>query len=504
MKNRIKRLFNKMIKPFKYVYKLISYKVKKSVRLELIFTFALCFLMAIMTFIITNSYLTKASKYSEIDYDRGINEIHNYSLSISDEINRQKLKIEDKKIIQEIIDTHWNVDKNNKIFIANTEGKILFKVENVEAEKVDIFEIIKNNIQLQNIENYKYDYDIGRKEFVSINPLIFENEKAYIIVQGIPRAETVYYTKDKSVSAFFLAVIVFIFGFLFITKRKMNYIEQISTGLLQISKGNLDYRVKRVGNDELALLADNINYMAKELSDKIEKERKIEKAKNDLITNVSHDLRTPLTSIMGYLGLIKEKKFKSEKELMEYANVAYNKSEKLKNLIQDLFSYTKYTNDRVALNKQRIILAELLDQLIEELVPICEENKVSINKYAWDSEIVSEIDADKMVRVFENLIMNAIRYSIKPGEIKINLYKERVFSMVSISNKSEEISKEDLKKLFDRFYRLDKSRTASTGGSGLGLAIAKSIVEMHKGSIWAEYQKGYITFYIKLIMVEDE
>ena len=93
---------------------------------------------------------------------------------------------------------------------------------------------------------------------------------------------------------------------------------------------------------------------------------------------------------------------------------------------------------------------------------------------------------------------------IKPGEIKINLYKERVFSMVSISNKSEEISKEDLKKLFDRFYRLDKSRTASTGGSGLGLAIAKSIVEMHKGSIWAEYQKGYITFYIKLIMVEDE
>ncbi len=265
------------MKPFKYVYKLISYKVKKSVRLELIFTFGLCFLMAIMTFVITNSYLTKASKYSEIDYDRGINEIYNYSLSISDEINRQKLKIEDKKIIQEIINTHWNMDKNNKIFIANTEGKILFKVENVEAEKVDIFEIIKNNIQLQNIENYRYDYDIGRKEFVSINPLMFENEKAYIIVQGIPRAETVYYTKDKSVSAFLLAVIVFIFGFLFITKRKMNYIEQISTGLLQISKGNLDYRVRRVGNDELALLADNINYMAKELSDKIEKERKIEK-----------------------------------------------------------------------------------------------------------------------------------------------------------------------------------------------------------------------------------
>ncbi|MCW6084932.1 MULTISPECIES: sensor histidine kinase [Clostridium] len=504
MKNRIKRLFNKIMKPFKYVYKLISYKVKKSLRLELIFTFGLCVLMSIMTFIITNSYLTRVSEYSEVDYDSGINEIYDYSLTISEEINGQKLKIEDKKIIQGIINSTWSTDKNNKVFIANTEGKILFKVENVEAEQVDIFEIIKNSIQLQNIDKYRYDYDVGRKEVASINPLMFQNEKAYIIVQGVPRAETVYYTKDKSVSAFLLAVIVFIFGFLFITKRKMNYIEQISTGLLQISKGNLDYRVRRVGNDELALLADNINYMAKELSDKIEKERKIEKAKNDLITNVSHDLRTPLTSIMGYLGLIKEKKFKSEKELMEYANVAYNKSEKLKNLIQDLFSYTKYTNDRVDLNKQRIILAELLDQLIEELVPICEENKVSINKYSWDSEIVSEIDADKMVRVFENLIMNAIRYSIKPGEIKINLYKERVFSMVSISNKSEEISKEDLKKLFDRFYRLDKSRTASTGGSGLGLAIAKSIVEMHKGSIWAEYQKGYITFYIKLIMVEDE
>ncbi|MDS1005284.1 HAMP domain-containing sensor histidine kinase [Clostridium sporogenes] len=504
MKNRIKKLFNKILKPFRYLYKLISYKIKKSIRLELIFTFGICFLMAIMTYVIANSYLTRASKYSEIDYKRGINDIYQYSLSMSNEINDQKLKVGDKEIIQEIINRNWEKDKNNKIFIANTEGKILFKGKNVEAEMVDIFEIIKNNIQLQNIDNYEYDYDVGRKEFVSINPLIFQDGKGYIIVQGIPKAETIYYTKDKSVSSFFLSVAIFIFGFLFITKRKMNYIEELSNGLLQISKGNLNYRVKRSGNDELALLADNINYMAKELSDKIEKERNIEKAKNDLITNVSHDLRTPLTSIMGYLGLIKEQKFRSEKELMEYANVAYNKSEKLKNLIQDLFSYTKYSNNRVELKKQKIILAELLDQLIEELVPICEENKVSINKYAWDYEIISEIDPDKMVRVFENLIMNAIRYSIKPGEIKINLYKERVFSMISISNKSEEISKDDLKKLFDRFYRLDKSRTTSTGGSGLGLAIAKSIVEMHKGSIWAEYQKGYVTFYIKLIMIEDE
>ncbi len=193
--------------------------------------------MAIMTFIITNSYLTKASKYSEIDYDRGINEIHNYSLSISDEINRQKLKIEDKKIIQEIIDTHWNVDKNNKIFIANTEGKILFKVENVEAEKVDIFEIIKNNIQLQNIENYKYDYDIGRKEFVSINPLIFENEKAYIIVQGIPRAETVYYTKDKSVSAFFFSCYsIYIWIFIYNKKEDELYRTNINRTFTNIKR----------------------------------------------------------------------------------------------------------------------------------------------------------------------------------------------------------------------------------------------------------------------------
>lgn len=510
-KSRINRLFsfilkpfNKMMKPFRYLYELISYKVKRSVRLELIFTFGLCFLMAIMSYVAVNNYLTKASKYSQIDYEKGINEIYNYSLSISDQINGRELKIDDKKTIEQIINTEWGLDKNNKIFIANTEGKILFKVKNVEEEKVDIFEVIKNNIQLQNIDKYQSDYDTGRKEFVSINPLVFKNAKAYIIVKGIPRAETVYHTKDKSVSSFFLATIVFIFGFLFITKKKMNYIEDISNGLLQISKGTLDYRVKRVGYDELALLADNINYMAKELSDKMEKERKIEKAKNDLITNVSHDLRTPLTSIMGYLGLIKEKKYNSEEELMEYATVAYNKSEKLKNLIKDLFSYTKYTNDRVDLNKRKIILAELLDQLIEELVPICEENKITIGKYTWDFDIVSEIDPDKMVRVFENLIMNAIRYSIKPGEIKINLYKERVFSIVSISNKSEEISKEDLKKLFDRFYRLDKSRTASTGGSGLGLAIAKSIVEMHRGSIWAEYEKGYITFYVKLIMGSNE
>ena len=317
----------------------------------------------------------------------------------------------------------------------------------------------------------------------------------------------IVYDRDRDIDSKLLSVSIaflsFLIIFYFITNKKMKYIEIVSIGLLEISKGNLDYRIKKYGKDELSILADNINYMAEELKTKIDSERKAEKTKNDLITNVSHDLRTPLTSIKGYLELIKDKKYTQENQLDQYANISYNQAERLELLINDLFEYTKLANNAVKFEKQNIALNELLDQLIEELVPIFENTTVTISKEFIKEKIIINVDPNKIARVFENLLINAIRYSIKPSEIKVILTVDGSYSLVSIKNKCEEISDDNLSKIFDRFYRVEESRSSNTGGSGLGLAIAKSMVELQDGFIEAKYENGYVNFNVKFKIINE-
>ena len=300
-------------------------------------------------------------------------------------------------------------------------------------------------------------------------------------------------------ASYVLAFAGFIISFLIITNNTMKYIQEISKGLKKISEGELSYRIPIKGENELGNLANNINYMAQEIETKIQSERKSEKTKNELITNVSHDLRTPLTSVIGYIGLAKDQKYNSAEELQEYLNIAYTKSERLKLLIDDLFEYTKLTNDGVSLDFQRVNIIEFLEQLIEELRVDFEENELVLINNLPDEKVYISADANKLLRVFENLFSNSIKYSDRPGQVYISL---EVFSKVmifSIKNKGDRIERENLKRIFDRFYRGDEARSSTISGSGLGLAITKNIVELHGGRVWAHCDsEDFITFYVQL------
>ena len=238
--------------------------------------------------------------------------------------------------------------------------------------------------------------------------------------------------------------------------------------------------------------------MAEKLLANIEKEKQIEKQKSELITNVSHDLRTPLTSIMGYLRLLGDAKYENKEQHDEYIKIAFSKSEQLKMLIEDLFDYTKLTDENMVLDSQEVCMNELLDQLIEELVPQAEEHNLSFVKEFEEDRMYAVVDSEKMVRVFENLLINAIKYSIDKAEIQVSLQREEQHIKISIANHSEEFTKTELENVFERFYKKDQSRSRAVEGSGLGLAIAKSIVELHKGEIRAEYGNGVIQFIILL------
>ena len=482
---------SKTIQHIEELASIIKKKIEKSIRFELMMVVGICFLIAFIFYSFTNSFLKKEYNEPKITYD--YDSIERSASDLANQIESEKnLSLKDTDKINSILK---NVSGGEKSYITDLDGKVLYKTTNVVEENIDIYSALKS--AMTNV-NYEKVGSIKEKNYII--PLKVGGERIYLIYSKIPEANITYTTINTSNSslALILTVIVFVVSFVVITNNKMKYLDEIAIGLKIIASGNLNYRIEEKGTDEIRNIAYNINYMAKEISDKINVERDAEKTKADLITNVSHDLRTPLTSVMGYIGLVLQNRYKDEDEMKEYLNVAFSKAERLKLLIEDLFEYTKLNNNGITLTKTKVNLAEFLSQLIEELTPLLDENKLTVYRKIETEKLFVLIDTLKMLRVFENLITNAIKYSYKPGEILIGLYEKDNNAIVVFRNKGDHISKEKAEKLFDRFYRLDESRNTNTGGSGLGLAISKSIVELHEGKIWAESIGDNISFYVQL------
>ena len=283
-----------------------------------------------------------------------------------------------------------------------------------------------------------------------------------------------------------LGIVAFSITFIFLERKRNNYIEEIYVGIEKMSQGDLNSKLESKGDDELSMMAFNINVMQDTINKLIVSEKESEKTKNELITNIAHDLRTPLTSIIGYLDILVNNKNLTEEKKQNYLGIAFEKSKKLEVLIEDLFSFTKLNyGDELAVNKEKIDIIELLNQLVSELYPLFENNNLECSMQTNVNSLFLNLDPKLIVRLFENLINNAIKYG-KDGKhiiIKVKNNKELENVEISIINFGQLIPEDALKKIFEKFYRVDNSRTSTTGGTGLGLAIAKTIVELHGGEI---------------------
>lgn len=265
------------------------------------------------------------------------------------------------------------------------------------------------------------------------------------------------------------------------TEQLNVYLEEIRNGLREIAKGNFDTDIPVQSGSQLGEVAESINQMSRQLHQSILEERNAEKTKNDLITGVSHDLRTPLTSILGFLEVIEEDRYQDEVELRYYVNIAYEKAQNLKKLIDDLFEYTRINNG-LPLDIREIDMAQFMRQLIEEFVPALEKAGMEC-KLAANEGLVIRADGAQLVRAYENLITNAIRYGESGKRIDIAVRSDGNQVSISFTNYGDPIPERDLPFIFDRFYRVEASRSKQTGGTGLGLAITKSIVEVQGGEI---------------------
>ena len=230
--------------------------------------------------------------------------------------------------------------------------------------------------------------------------------------------------------------------------------------------------------------------------------RENEQKKDELIVYLAHDIKTPLTSMIGYLSLLSEIKDMPQEQRNRYIDIALDKSYRLEDLINELFDVARFNSEKIVLEKEEINLNLMLEQIADDFYPTLKEMNKKIN-FTSDEKTILYADPDKLSRVFNNLIKNAVNYSKENTDIDISIINKENQVTVNITNKGKQIPKEKLDKIFEKFYRLDSSRTSKTGGSGLGLAIAKEIVELHGGRIYAESDMKETTFCVTLPIIEQ-
>ncbi len=248
---------------------------------------------------------------------------------------------------------------------------------------------------------------------------------------------------------------------------------------------------------ELSQIENSVNHIKKESIKNKELAIQEQKKKNELITYLAHDLKTPLTSIIGYLDLILANNNLEKKDIIKYTTIAMEKSLSLQNLINELFEITKLDTLEIKKEFQKIDLMLLLNQIICDFYPLATKSKKKITLKSKHKHLYVLGNSKELFRAFNNLLKNAINYSSENSNIEITTSLTNKHINIKISNScNKNLSTKELNKIFDKFYRGDTSRNTETGGSGLGLAITKQIINLHNGTIRATSNQNYITFII--------
>ena len=215
--------------------------------------------------------------------------------------------------------------------------------------------------------------------------------------------------------------------------------------------------------------------------------------KNDLITYLAHDLKTPLTSVLGYLTLLNDEPEMGVRQRARFTGIALRKAQRLEDLLDEIFEITRFDIANIELQKEEVNLSAMLEQIISEFEPLLTEKNLIIQSEI-EKKLSLNCDVDKTERIIDNLIRNAVSYSFENSVIHISLKEEDTSAVFCFENRGKTIPQEKLERIFDRFYRADQSRSSSSGGSGLGLAIARSLAQAHGGSITAESYENTILF----------
>lgn len=284
-------------------------------------------------------------------------------------------------------------------------------------------------------------------------------------------------------------------------------VREMSAHALQLAAGKFEHRVQEDGQDEVGQLAKTLNYMASELEKQKEEQLFHEEKRREFVANVSHELRSPLTSINGYVEALLDGKAKDTSSVNKYLQVIYKEGKRMDRLINELLILSGLQAGKVELELEALYLRPLIAQVVQQMEPLISENNLRVSmKIREDGPVL--VDSDKIKQVLLNLLSNAIKFTTQGGSIEISSKSHDHGVLVSVADNGMGIPAEELNLVWDRFHKVDKARTpVTTGGTGLGLAISKELIIQHNGYVQAEseYQRGSIfSFWLPIIEKETE
>ena len=280
-------------------------------------------------------------------------------------------------------------------------------------------------------------------------------------------------------------LLLFIFYFLLLPRKVTGDLSDIADGISSMTRDREAGSLPVDRQDEIGEIARSVHQMTEELSRLMASEREALQSNKEMIACLAHDLRTPLTSLSGYLNLAMDTDKYDVEHRQHFAEVAARKAARLEGLIQDLFDYTKLMSGEITLHRHRIDFVKLVEQMIEEFYPLLEENELTCSFQTECRELEMDVDPDLMARAVQNLLSNAVKYGKDGKQIIIRLEIGRNVTF-SVTNYGLIIPEKSLDMIFERFYRVEGARSPGTGGTGLGLNIAKEIITLHGGTITVE------------------
>ena len=318
-------------------------------------------------------------------------------------------------------------------------------------------------------------------------------------VMNMSRQEAFYFYSDHfrlNKDLFFCVAVFLVFAAMlwWVFRGMSRYFSEINRGIesLLADDGEQIHL-----SPEMLPFERKLNAVKQTLAERKEQTALAERRKDELVMYLAHDIRTPLTSVIGYLNLLEEEPDSPPEQRAKRVHIALDKAYRLETMMNEFFEITRYNSQQITLSRETVDLCCLLVQLADELTPVLAARGNSVALH-MDEDLTVQGDAEKLARVFGNILKNAASYSDPHTEITVSAEREKQDVVIRFQNRGEDIPAEKLEALFDKFYRLDQARSTGTGGTGLGLAIAKEIVLLHGGSIQASSEHHTITFTIRL------
>lgn len=297
---------------------------------------------------------------------------------------------------------------------------------------------------------------------------------------------------DMFVAIFLILIFTSIVLTRWIHKGVFNPINELNIAMRKIKEGNFEYVLQTDAKGEIGDLYRNYEDMRLRLKENAEENRESERQNRELVSNISHDLKTPITAIKGYVEGIMDGVAVTPEKMDKYIRTIYNKANDMERLINELTYYSGIDNNRIPYNFHRINVADYFGDCIEEVGLDLEQKNIELNySNLVQPDTVVIADPEQMKKVINNIISNSVKYMDKPkGTIDIRILDETDSVRIEIEDNGKGIAQKDLPKIFERFYRTDASRNSAQGGSGIGLSIVKKIIEDHGGYIWATSKEG--------------